>query len=61
MQSQSVAGHDRSPGRVRPIALVTDASTTAMEVVLQQQNKHTWQPLNFFSKKLSTAQQKYSA
>jgi hypothetical protein len=62
MQSQSVACHnDRSSGQDRPIALVTDASTTAMGVVLQQQTKHTWQTLNFFSKKMSTAQQKYSA
>ena len=62
MQSQSVARqNDGSPGRHHSIALATDASTTAMGVVLQQQTKHTWQTLNFFSKKMSTAQQKYRA
>jgi hypothetical protein len=36
-----------------PLALVIDASTSAMGAVLQ--------PLAFFSKKLNPAQQKYSA
>jgi cleavage and polyadenylation specificity factor subunit 1 len=40
---------------------VTDASTTAMEAVLQQRIKYPWQPLTSFSKKMSTAQQKYTA
>ena len=43
-----------------PIALVTDASSTAMRTVLQQRTKDAWQPL-IFSKKMCTAQQKYSA
>ena len=49
------------PDGAAPIALVTDASTTAMGAMLQQRRQNTWQPLAFFSKKLSTAQQKYSA
>ena len=41
--------------------LYVDASTTAMGAVLQQQVQDVWQPLAFFSRKLSPAQQKYSA
>jgi cleavage and polyadenylation specificity factor subunit 1 len=44
-----------------PPALVTDASTSAMGAALQQRVQHAWQLLAFFSKKLSPAQQKYSA
>jgi len=43
------------------LALVTDASTTVMGAVLQQRVQGVWQPLTFFSRKLSLAQQKYSA
>jgi hypothetical protein len=61
MQSKSLARqHARSPGRDAPFTLVTDASTTAIGIVLQQWTKYSWQLLNF-SKKMSTAQQKYSA
>jgi hypothetical protein len=35
-----------------------DASTTVMGAVHQQQVQDVWQPLAFFSKKLSPAQQK---
>ena len=49
------------PHPTAPLALVTDASTTAMGAVLQQQVQDVWQPLAFFSRKLSPAQQKYSA
>jgi cleavage and polyadenylation specificity factor subunit 1 len=49
------------PDVAAPIALVTDASTTATVAVLQQRTHNTWQPLTFFSKKMSTSQQKYSA
>jgi hypothetical protein len=42
-----------------PLAIVTDASTSAMGAVLQQRVKNAWQPLAFFSKKLNPAQQKY--
>jgi cleavage and polyadenylation specificity factor subunit 1 len=49
------------PDSAAPISLVTDASTTAMGAVLQQRSHNAWQPLAFFSKKMSPAQQKYSA
>jgi len=49
------------PDTSAPLALVTDASTTAMGAVLQQRVNDVWQPLAFFSRKLSPAQQKYSA
>lgn len=42
------------------LALTTDASDAAMGAVLQQRIDEEWQPLAFFSKKLSTAQTKYS-
>jgi hypothetical protein len=48
------------PDGAFPIAMVTDAMTTAMGAVLQRV-QNAWQPLAFFSKKMSTAQQKYSA
>jgi hypothetical protein len=43
--------------------VVVDASATHVDVCLQQQlpGKKDWKPLGFFSKKLETAQQKYSA
>jgi cleavage and polyadenylation specificity factor subunit 1 len=47
-----------------PLALITDASTSAMGAVLQQHIKNAWQSLTFFSqkkKKLNPAQQKYRA
>jgi len=40
--------------------LFTDASTIAMGAVLQQRVQDVWQPLVFFSRKLSPAQQKFS-
>jgi cleavage and polyadenylation specificity factor subunit 1 len=49
------------PDPFAPLALVTDASTSAMCAVLQQRVKNAWQPLAFFSKKFNHAQQKYSA
>jgi cleavage and polyadenylation specificity factor subunit 1 len=49
------------PDLSAPLALVTDASTSAMGVVLQQRVNNAWQPLAFFSRKLNPAQQKYSA
>ncbi|CAK1591848.1 unnamed protein product [Parnassius mnemosyne] len=42
------------------LALVTDASDLAMGAVLQQLKCGEWQPLAFFSRKLSPSQQKYS-
>lgn len=43
------------------LALVTDASDNATGAVLQQFTNNNWQPLAFYSKKLSTSQKKYSA
>ncbi|CAK1578763.1 unnamed protein product [Parnassius mnemosyne] len=42
------------------LALVTDASDTAIGAVLQQRKNNCWQPLGFFSRKLSPTQNKYS-
>ena len=42
------------------IAVTTDASEIAIGAVLEQLVKGEWQPLGFFSKQLSQAQQKYS-
>ncbi|KAJ8724718.1 hypothetical protein PYW07_015676 [Mythimna separata] len=42
------------------MALVTDASDKAIGAVLQQLNEGAWQPLAFFSRKLTPAQVKYS-
>ncbi|XP_068628033.1 uncharacterized protein [Battus philenor] len=44
------------------LALVTDASDKAIGAVLQQQsrNDRSWEPLAFFSRGLSSSQQKYS-
>lgn len=44
-----------------PLALVTDASNSAVGAVLQQLVDEEWQPLAFYSKKLSKSQQLYSA
>ena len=49
------------PHPTAPLALVMDASTTATGAVLQQRVQDVWLPLAFFSRKLSPAQQKYSA
>ena len=49
------------PDGTAPIALVTDASTTAMGAILQQRMQDAWKPLAFFSKNMDTAQQNYSA
>lgn len=43
-----------------PLAIVTDASDTAMGGALQQLVNGTWQPLGFFSRRLCPAQIKYS-
>lgn len=42
------------------ISLFTDASNKAVGSVLQQYHKGIWQPLGFFSKKLTPAEVKYS-
>lgn len=43
------------------LAIMCDASDHSVGAVLQQKMGADWQPLSFFSKKLSPAQQKYSA
>ena len=43
-----------------PTCILTDASSTAVGAVLQQQIDDTWCPLAYFSRKLTPAQQKYS-
>lgn len=42
------------------LGLVTDASDTAIGAVLQQRKNGDWQPLAYFSRKLSPSQSKYS-
>jgi hypothetical protein len=37
-----------------PVALLTDASTSALDAVLQQRVKNCWKPLIFFPKKLKS-------
>ena len=43
-----------------PTCILTDASSSAVGAVLQQQIDTTWCPLAYFSWKLTPAQQKYS-
>lgn len=49
------------PDPTAPLALVVDASQTAIGGALQQLREDAWQPLAFFSRKLSPSQQKWSA
>jgi hypothetical protein len=46
------------PGAV--LSLATDASDTHVRAVLQQQVGHHWQPLGFYSKKLTKTEVNYS-
>lgn len=48
------------PNSTADLAIVTDASDSAIGAVLQQKNGEHWQPLAFFSHKLNPAQKKYS-
>ena len=43
-----------------PTCILTDASDTAVGAVLQQRIDNKWCPLAYFSRKLNSAQQKYS-
>lgn len=43
------------------LSITTDASNTDVGAVLQQLKDNTWEPIAFFSKKLSPSQTKYSA
>lgn len=49
------------PSHTAQLALMVDASNLAIGAALQQLVNQEWQPLAFFSKKLSKAQQSYSA
>lgn len=49
------------PHRDAPLRLSTDASNVAVGAVLEQSVEGGWQPLGFFSRKLSGAQTRYSA
>lgn len=59
-ESLSQAALLAHPDLEAKLALVTDASDTAIGGVLQQLIDNQWQPLAFFSRKLSPSQQKYS-
>lgn len=48
------------PNPEAPLALFVDASDVAIGAALQQHTTNGWQPLAFFSKKLTPAQMKYS-
>ena len=48
------------PHPTAPLSLATDASDSHVGGVLQQQIFQQWQPLSFFSAKLSPTQQRYS-
>ena len=43
-----------------PICVITDASDIALGAVLQQYVNNSWQPISFFSKKMKSAETKYS-
>lgn len=43
------------------MSIMVDASDNAVGAVVQQLSPKGWQPLSFFSRKLSTAEKKYSA
>ena len=49
------------PSSDSKLSITTDASNTAVGAVLQQYKSKCWEPLGFFSKKLSDAEKKYSA
>ena len=49
------------PDPTAPISVAVDASGSHVGAVLQQRQQTSWQPLAFFSRKLSDPQTKYSA
>ena len=55
--SATLLAHPRSSAS---LSLAVDASSTHVGSVLQQLYKGLWEPLSFFSKKLSAAEMKYS-
>jgi hypothetical protein len=48
------------PNPSAPLSLATDASNSHIGAVLQQKVNGSWQPLSFFSKKLSPTETRYS-
>ncbi|CAK1588897.1 unnamed protein product [Parnassius mnemosyne] len=48
------------PDPAAELAIVTDAFETAIGTLLQQQKGKDWEPLAFYSHKLSNTQRKYS-
>jgi hypothetical protein len=62
-QALLTATHLAHPTVGAELSVVVDASATHVGACSQQQlpGRKEWQPLGFFSKKLETAQQKYSA
>lgn len=48
------------PDSSAELAIMTDASDIAIGAVLQQRKHDKWEPLSFFSRKLSSSQKKYS-
>jgi hypothetical protein len=48
------------PAENPTLRLTTDASELSIGAVLEQKAEDVWQPLGFFSKKLSSAQRNYS-
>ena len=48
------------PHPTAPISLTTDASNGHLDAFIQQQVHGVWQPLSFFSAKLTSPQQRYS-
>ena len=49
------------PDHTAPLNITCDASDFAVSGVLQQYINNVWQPLSFFSKKLTLAETRYSA
>ena len=61
-QQMVQATHLAHPGKKARLALSVDASGTHVGAALQQEvSSGSLQPLGFFSRKLNTAEQKYSA
>ncbi|XP_026476414.1 uncharacterized protein LOC113382069 [Ctenocephalides felis] len=48
------------PSSIANINLITDASTTAIGATLEQELNGAWHPIGFFSRKLSSTEQRYS-
>ena len=48
------------PDSALPLAITSDASNVAIGAVIEQRGPKGWEPLAFFSKKLSDSQQKWS-